>query len=86
MNIWSNVPIGDHGTRKIGQQREKIVVASFTIINLLVAPLGAVYFYFILFFLGRGSRRVLQDVTGARLSVDRSVICGYKLANELLLK
>lgn len=43
--MWSNIPIDDHEIRKIGQQREKIAVASFTIINLLVASLGAVYFF-----------------------------------------
>lgn len=62
MNIWSNVPIDDREIRKIGQQREKIAVASFTIINLLVAPRGG------LFFPRRDTRRVLLDVTDARLS------------------
>lgn len=57
MNIWSNVPIDDHGTRKIDQQREKIAVASFTIINLLVAPRSGLFFSSFLKGLSEGPAR-----------------------------
>lgn len=42
-NMWSKLPIGDRGTCKIGQQREKISVAFFTIINLLAASRSGLF-------------------------------------------